>query len=203
MLILIMKSKCLCQFVLVAALWPLLVSLSLAQPDRSQARSMVVSRYGIVASENPLASQAGAMILARGGTACDAAVAANAAMSVVEPMMCGPGGDLFALVYDAKSGQLYGLNASGWSPKELTITFLRGQGRTNMPQSGIHSVTVPGAVAGWNQLLKRFGRQSLAEVLVPAIHLAEDGFPVAELTAGTWADCEPVLQRTANTRSTF
>ena len=101
--------------------------------DRTQTRSMVISRGGIVAAESPLAAQAGAAILARGGNAVDAAVAANAAMGVVEPMMNGIGGDLFAIVYQAKSGKLYGLNASGWAPAGLSIEFLKSKGITEMP----------------------------------------------------------------------
>ena len=96
--------------------------------DRSQGRSMVISRGGIVAAESPLAAQAGAAVLAKGGSAADAAVAANAAMGVVSPMMNGMGGDLFAIVYEAKSGKLYGLNASGWAPAALSPDFLRQQG---------------------------------------------------------------------------
>src|SRR5882762_4567475 len=120
--------------------------------DRTQARSLVISRSGIVATEHPLASQIGATILAQGGNAVDAAVAANAAMGVVAPMANGIGGDLFAIVYEAKSGKLYGLNASGWSPAGLTPEFLKSRGFTNMPQTGVHSVTVPGAVDGWDKL---------------------------------------------------
>src|SRR5688572_4399010 len=97
------------------------------KPERLQGRSMVASRDGIVAAEHPLAAQAGAMILAKGGSAVDAAIAANATMSVVAPMMCGVGGDLFAIVYDAKSGRLHGLNASGWAPEKLSAEFLRQQ----------------------------------------------------------------------------
>jgi gamma-glutamyltranspeptidase/glutathione hydrolase len=123
--------------------------------DRSQARSMVITRQGIVATEQPLASQIGATMLARGGNAVDAAVAANAAMGVVAPMANGMGGDLFVMVYEAKTGKLYGLNASGWAPAGLTPEFLRRKGITSMPQSGIHSVTVPGVVDGWDKLLKQ------------------------------------------------
>jgi gamma-glutamyltranspeptidase/glutathione hydrolase len=123
--------------------------------DRSQARSLVMTRDGIVAAESPLAAQAGATILARGGNAVDAAVTANAVMGVVAPMMNGMGGDLFAIVYDAKSGKLYGLNASGWAPHGLTIEFLRGKGISEMPTHGIHAVTVPGAVDGWRGNLSR------------------------------------------------
>src|ERR1700687_3544936 len=118
--------------------------------DRSQGRSMVISRNGIVAAESPLAAQAGARILERGGNAVDAAIATNAMMGVVEPMMNGIGGDLFAIVYDAKSGKLYGLNARGWAPAKLSIEFLRAKGISGkMPADGIQSVTVPGAVDGW------------------------------------------------------
>ena len=116
--------------------------------DRGQTRSMVISRNGIVAAESPLAAQAGVRLLERGGNAVDAAIAANAMMGVVEPMMNGIGGDLFAIVYDAKANKLYGLNSSGWAPKDLTIEFLRKQGLRDMPQQGIHAITVPGAVDG-------------------------------------------------------
>src|SRR5258705_5359495 len=129
--------------------------------DRVQARSMAMSSGGIVASEHPLASQAGAMILARGGHAVDAAIAANAMMGVVAPMMNGVGGDLFAMVLDARTQQLCGINASGWAPSHLTIELLKAEGYLTMPQSGFQSVTVPGAVAGWNLLRSRFGRMPL------------------------------------------
>ena len=147
---------------------------------------MVLSTGGIAASEHPLASQAGASILARGGNAVDAAIAVNAVMGVVAPMMNGVGGDLFAIVYDASSGELHGLNASGWSPAALTIDRLRRSGVTMMPETGINSVTVPGAVAGWSMLNARFARVSLADVLSPAIHIADESFPVAEITAAEW-----------------
>src|SRR6201998_2564619 len=112
--------------------------------DRGQARSMVISRNGIVAAESPLAAQAGVRILEQGGNAVDAAITTNAMMGVVEPMMNGIGGDLFAIGYDAKADKLYGLNASGWAPKGLTIEFLQKQGLREMPQAGINSVTVRG-----------------------------------------------------------
>ncbi len=153
-------------------------------PDRGQARSVVISRYGIVAAESPLAAQAGVEILERGGTAADAAVATNAVMGVVAPMSNGIGGDLFAIVYDAKSGKLYGLNASGWSPAGLTIQYLKGKGFHALPERGIHSVTVPGTVDGWQKLLERFGRKKMSDVLAPAIRAAEDGFPVTEMVGG-------------------
>jgi gamma-glutamyltranspeptidase/glutathione hydrolase len=155
--------------------------------DRSQGRSMVVSRGGIVASESPLASQAGVRILESGGNAVDAAIATNAMMGVVEPMMNGIGGDLFAIVYDAKANKLYGLNASGWAPKGLTIAYLEKQGIKAMPQRGINSVTVPGAVDGWQKLADKFGRKKLNDDLASAIRTARDGFPIPEWDALYWA----------------
>ena len=120
---------------------------------------MVMTQYGIVATSQAVASQAGAAILARGGSAVDAAIAANAALGVIEPMMNGVGGDLFAIVYDAKTKKLYGLNASGWAPKGMTIEALKAKGIVNeIPEAGIDSVTVPGAVAGWDALRRRFGK---------------------------------------------
>ena len=155
--------------------------------DRSQTRSMVISRYGIVAAESPLAAQAGARMLENGGNAVDAAIATNAVMGVVSPMMNGIGGDLFAIVYDAKAKTLYGLNASGWAPKGLTIEFLQKQGLREMPQSGVNAITVPGAVDGWQKLADKFGRKKLGDDLEVAIELAKSGFPVTEWVAMYWA----------------
>src|SRR5213080_1876750 len=155
--------------------------------DRSQGRSMVISRNGIVAAESPLAAQAGVRILERGGNAVDAAIATNAMMGVVEPMMNGIGGDLFAIVYDAKANKLYGLNSSGWAPKGLTIEYLQRQGIRSMPQQGVNAITVPGAVDGWQKLADKFGRKKLAEDLAAAIRTAQDGVPVPEWTAVYWA----------------
>jgi gamma-glutamyltranspeptidase/glutathione hydrolase len=156
--------------------------------DRSQTRSMVISKGGIVASESPLASQAGVRILQRGGNAVDAAIATNAMMGVVEPMMNGIGGDLFVIVYDAKANKLYGLNASGWAPQGLTMEHLHGLGLKDMPQSGVNSITVPGAVDGWQKLADKFGRKKLKEDLAAAIRTAQDGFPVPEWDAAYWAE---------------
>jgi gamma-glutamyltranspeptidase / glutathione hydrolase len=171
--------------------------------DRSQGRSMVTTRYGIVSAESPLAAQAGAQILARGGDAVDAAIAANAVMGVVEPMMNGLGGDLFVIVYDAKSGKLYGLNASGWSPKGLTPEFLKSKGITKMPIFGIDSVTVPGVVDGWSKLLSRFGKLSLQHDLDPAIRYAREGFPVPEWDAAYWADAARFLAKDPETARVY
>src|SRR5688572_23599949 len=164
--------------------------------DRTQGRSMVMTAGGVAASEHPLASQAGASILARGGHAVDAAIAVNAVMGVVAPMMNGIGGDLFAIVYDAASGQLHGINGSGCAPAALTIDSLHAQGITVMPQTGIHSVTIPGAVAAWSMLHQRFGTLRFADVLSPAIGVAEQGFPVSEITAAEWHGGAAILQAT-------
>jgi gamma-glutamyltranspeptidase/glutathione hydrolase len=147
---------------------------------------MVISKNGIVAAESPLAAQAGVQILEHGGNAVDAAIATNAMMGVVAPMMNGIGGDLFAIVYDAKANKLYGLNASGWAPKALTPEYLHKQGLRDMPQQGVNAITVPGAIDGWQKLADRFGRKKLAEDLAAAIRTAQDGYPVPELTAAVW-----------------
>ena len=188
----------------------MLLLLALAVPStkaraqgRSQARSVVVSRDGIVAAESPLAAQAGATILARGGNAVDAAVATNAVMGVVAPMMNGIGGDLFALVYEAKSGKLYGLNASGWAPAGLTIDFLKSKGFSEMPERGIHAVTIPGTVDGWSKLLTRFGTKRFPELLSPAIYYAREGFPVPELDAEDWAGAENDVKQDRNAAAVF
>src|SRR5262249_47869323 len=152
-------------------------------------------QYGIVAAEQPIAARAGTAVLEKGGNAIDAAVAANAAMGLVAPMMDGIGGDLFAIVYDAKTNKVYGLNASGWAPKGLTPEFLRSKGLQWMPSSGIHSVTVPGAVAGWDALLSRFGSKTFADVLGPAIAYAKAGFPVTEIFGDDWEGTVGYLSR--------
>jgi gamma-glutamyltranspeptidase / glutathione hydrolase len=171
--------------------------------DRIQGRSMVTTRYGIVSAESPLAAQAGAQILARGGSAVDAAIAANAVMGVVEPMMDGIGGDLFVILYDAQSGKLYGLNASGWAPKGLTPEFLKAKGITTMPMFGIDSVTVPGVVDGWSKLLTRFGKLSLQQDLDPAIRYAHDGFPVPEWDAAYWSAAASFLAKDPETARVY
>ncbi|MGC2754190.1 MAG: gamma-glutamyltransferase [Candidatus Acidiferrum sp.] len=180
-------------FVLAGGL--LLMSVGAFGQDRSQTRSMVISKGGIVASESPLASQAGARILERGGNAVDAAIATNAMMGVVEPMMNGIGGDLFAIVYDAKANKLYGMNASGWAPAGLTIEYLHKLGLREMPQAGVNSITVPGAVDGWQKLADKFGRKKLKEDLAAAIRTAQDGFPVPEWDAAYWAEEVDLLRR--------
>lgn len=174
-----------------------------ASAERVQGRSVVMARGGIVASEHPLASQAGAQVLAEGGNAVDAVIAANAVMGVVAPMTCGMGGDLFAIVYEAKSGRLAGLNASGWAPEGLTREWLLEQGHTNMPQRGMLSVTIPGCVAGWEALRERYGRRRLSRLLAPAVRLAEEGFPVSEIVAGYWKASERLMTNDVVAARTF
>jgi len=151
-------------------------------------RSVVLSSGGLVASESPLASQAGAVILAQGGNAIDAAIAANAVMGVVAPHSCGIGGDLFAIVYQASTGQYFGLNASGWSPAGMNLAWAQGLALRAMPEKGIHSVSIPGTVDGWQRLMDRFGSLGFRETLGAAIRIADVGFPVTERSALRWYD---------------
>ncbi|HUI43187.1 MAG TPA: gamma-glutamyltransferase [Terriglobia bacterium] len=171
--------------------------------DRSQARSRVITRRGIAATSQTLASQAAAQILARGGSAADAAIAANATLGVVECMMNGMGGDLFALEWDAKSGRLTGLNSSGWAPEGLTLALMKQKGFARMPQNGVYSVTVPGAVRGWEALHRKFGRLPWAEIFQPAIYYAQNGFPVTEFISAYWTLSERELAADPNARRVF
>lgn len=157
-----------------------------AQLERVQSRSMTISRNGIVATSQTLASAAGAKVLEQGGSAADAAIAANAVIGVVEPMMNGVGGDLMVVYWEAKTGKLYALNASGWAPQAISIEFVKRKGITNMAQAGIHSSTVPGCVEGWWKLHKRFGRLAWADIFKPAIYYARNGYPVTERIHDYW-----------------
>jgi gamma-glutamyltranspeptidase/glutathione hydrolase len=159
---------------------------------RNYGRSMVISQQGIAATSQPLASQAAAQILARGGSAIDAAIAANAVLALVEPMMASIGGDLFVLYQDAKTGELTGLNASGPAPRGLTPELLTSRGLTKMPTLGIHTVTVPGAVEGWARMHKKLGKLPWRDLFQAAIGYAEQGFPVTE------GICEQWTRATAN-----
>jgi gamma-glutamyltranspeptidase / glutathione hydrolase len=160
------------------------------KPSKSggRTRSAVRALNGMVATSQPLASAAGLRILQQGGNAIDAAVAAAAVLCVVEPMMVSPGGDLFALVWNAEKKELKALNASGRSPAAASIDELKKRGFDKMPQKGIHAVTVPGAVDGWAKLLERYGTMKLSQVLQPAIDYAERGFPVSDVIASDWED---------------
>lgn len=146
-------------------------------------RSEVIAQNGMVCTSHPLASQAAIDILKKGGNAIDAAIAANACLGLMEPTGCGIGGDLFAIVWEAKTGKLYGLNASGRSPQSLQLRYFREKGLKSIPSYGPLPVTVPGCVDGWFSLHQRFGKLSMAANLQPAIQYAETGFPVTELIA--------------------
>lgn len=166
-------------------------------------RSEVIAPQAMVATSQPLATQAGLEILRQGGSAVDAAIAANAVLGLVEPTGSGIGGDLFAIVWDAEGGKLHGLNASGRSPRSLTLEHLREQGLERIPSHGPLPVSVPGAVDGWFELHDRFGRLSMEEVLAPAIRYARDGFPVSELIAHYWQLSTPLLSRFPGFTETF
>lgn len=171
-----------------------------AGPDRITGkpfatRSEVLARNGMVASSHPLATQVGLDILKAGGNAVDAAIAVNAMLGLVEPTGAGIGGDLFAIVWDAKSGRLHGLNASGRSPKSLSLRWFLDNGYERIPSHGPLSVTVPGCVDGWFALHGRFGRLPMSRILAPTIEYARSGHPVAQTVAYYWARSVPMLSR--------
>lgn len=166
-------------------------------------RSAVMSNRGIVATSQPLAAQAGVSMLLNGGNAIDAAIATAAALNVVEPMSTGIGGDAFALIYLRKSNELKVLNASGWAPYAASLETLRNLGYQEMPQTGIHTVTIPGALDGWCSLLDNYGTMNLAQVLAPATDLAEHGFPVTEIISHTWKMNSAKLSSGTGTSHTY
>ncbi|MCC6597047.1 MAG: gamma-glutamyltransferase, partial [Rhodanobacteraceae bacterium] len=141
-------------------------------------RSEVLARHGMVATSHPLATQVGLDVLKAGGTAVDAAIAANAALGLMEPVSNGIGGDLFALVWDARTRKLHGYNGSGRSPRSLTLEWFRQHGYREIPPLGPLPVSVPGAVDGWFALHKRFGKLPMRRLLAPTIAYAREGFPV-------------------------
>ena len=149
-------------------------------------RSPVYGKGGIVSTSQPLATAAGLEILAKGGNAADAAVAAGAALNVTEPTSTGIGGDMFALYYSADTKRVTALNGSGRAPAALTLDRLKKEGHSTLEPFHAHTVTVPGACAGWFDLIEKHGSLSMAEILAPAIRLAEDGFPVAPITSYFW-----------------
>jgi gamma-glutamyltranspeptidase/glutathione hydrolase len=172
------------------------------QPDPTQ-RSTLHVRHGVIATSQPLASEAGLAVLKRGGNAFDAAVTAAAVLAVVEPHMTGIGGDVFAMLWLAEEGRLVGLNASGRSGSLMTPEALHSSGHTQIPTEGAEPITVPGALSGWALLLQRYGTLSLAEALQPAIRLADEGFSVTPIIARQWADQVERLGRDDGARSTF
>ena len=204
-----MRSFRLCACLLAATALPVTSdgALSGAQsggdrPDMA-ARSTVYAPRAAAATSQPLATSAALEVMNQGGNAVDAAVAAAAVLNVVEPHMTGAGGDAFALLWWAETGELVGLDASGRSGSGLSVGALRERGHERMPGSGAETVTVPGAVSGWHALVERYGRLTLGQVLEPAIRIAETGFPVTPIIADQWADAAERLKRDEGARATF
>ena len=166
-------------------------------------RSVVLGRNGMIAASQPLASAAGLKVLQDGGNAIDAAIAAAAVLAVVEPTMTGIGGDLFAIVYDAKTKTLRGLNASGRSAYAATPEAFAARHFTQIPQSGVYSVSVPGVVDGWATLASTYGSIPLARALAPAIDYAKNGFAVSEIISGQWKGTEHKLAADPAAAATF
>jgi gamma-glutamyltranspeptidase/glutathione hydrolase len=166
-------------------------------------RSEIIAPYGMAATSQPLATQIALDILKAGGSAADAAIAANAALGLMEPTGCGIGGDLFAIVWDAEKKELRGLNGSGRSPQSLTLQHFRDQGMERIPKRGPLPVSVPGAVDGWFELHGRYGRLPMREILAPAIAYATDGFPVSEYIAQGWAINTELLKEYPGFTDTF
>ena len=199
-------TKLLALLTLVATM---LLSLPAAPADRHvpganrAGRSVVMAPHGMVATSHPLAAQIGLDVLKQGGSAVDAAIAVNAALGLVEPMSCGIGGDLFALVWDAKTQKLHGLDASGRAPARATRAFYVERGYKQIPETGPLSWSVPGCVDGWEELRKRFGRLSFEQILGPTIRYAEEGFPVSEVIGTYWVGAEEMLKQHPDTARTY
>jgi gamma-glutamyltranspeptidase/glutathione hydrolase len=171
-------------FLTIVALFPLISSAQDRITGREFAtRSEVIARNGMAATSQPLATQVALDILKRGGNAFDAAIAANAVLGVVEPTGCGIGGDLFAIIWSADKGKLYGLNASGRSPRSLKLDYFKENNIEKIPSYGPLPVSVPGCVDGWFEIHDMFGQLSMKDILQPAINYARDGFPVTEVIA--------------------
>ncbi len=166
-------------------------------------RSEVIATHGMAATSQPLATQIALDVLKAGGSAVDAAIAANAALGLMEPTGNGVGGDLFAIVWDPKSGKLFGFNGSGRSPKSLPFGFFQERGLSHIPSKGPLPVSVPGTVDGWIELHAKFGKRPLADDLAPAIRYAREGFPVTEVIAAHWARNVPALGEFPNVREQF
>ncbi len=166
-------------------------------------RSEVIAQHGMACTSQPLATQVALDILKAGGNAIDAAIAANALLGLVEPTGNGVGGDLFAIVWDAETKQLYGLNASGRSPQSLSINYFRENGYEKIPAYGPLPVSVPGCVDGWFELNKRFGSMDMDQILKPAISYAREGFPLTELIAYYWAGNARSLSRYPNVKEVY
>ena len=163
-------------------------------PNVQGSRSPVLAMNGLAATSQPLASAAALHVLRDGGNAVDAAIAAAAVLNVVEPMSTGIGGDMFALVYMQQDRKPVGLNGSGWAGSKASTEFFKSRNLTSVPQFGMHSVTVPGAVAGWFKLHQRYGKLSMSRILAPSIEYAEVGFPVSDVIASQWSRAEEKLR---------
>ena len=174
-----------------------------AQRPTMAGRSTVYAPNGIVATSQPLASAAALEVLQGGGNAVDAAVAAAAALNLVEPHMTGIGGEVFAILWSAEERRLVGLDASGRAGSRMSAEAIRAAGGTRVPYRGAGSVTVPGALSGWSALVERYGSRPLAELLQPAIRLAEEGFPVSPIIASQWGNLEDLLGNDEGARATF
>ena len=172
-------------------------------PNPRATRSVVLARNGAIATSQPLASAAGLHVLQSGGNAIDAAITAAAVLSVVEPTMNGVGGDLFAIVYDARTKSVHGLNASGRAPAAATLDEFRRRHLDQIPYRGELSVSVPGVVDGWNALLTKYGTITLAQAIEPAVRYARDGYGVPEIIAWQWRDQAEVLARDPNAAKVF
>ena len=188
---------------LAAGLGSLLMAHDRPAGPLKKTRSAAAARHGMAATSQPLATLAALRVLQDGGNAVDAAIAANAVLGVVEPMSCGPGGDLFAIVWDAKTSKLRGLNASGRSPYAASRGLFADRKLAAIPVHGPLSWSVPGCVDGWEQLRSRFGSRPLADLLAPAIHLAEDGFAVTEIIASDWQEAAPELAKVPTSARCF
>jgi gamma-glutamyltranspeptidase/glutathione hydrolase len=190
------------KLILLVAIFLFVAALPMTAAPRG-GRSVTVATHGMVAASHPLAAQIGLDVLKSGGNAIDAAIATNAALGLMEPTMCGIGGDLYAIVWDAKTQKLYGLNASGRSPYKATRQFFAERGHDQIPQSGPLSWSVPGCVDGWAELNKRFGSRPLARLLEQTIRYAEEGTAVPEVIAGYWKIAEPKLQADPGSTAIF
>ncbi|VTS05740.1 gamma-glutamyltransferase [Tuwongella immobilis] len=174
----------------------------IVQPGQA-GRSVTHAPHGMVATSHPLAAQVGLAVLQRGGNAIDAAIAVNAMLGVVEPMSCGIGGDLFAIVWDAKTGTLHGLNASGAAPQLATMQAFRDRKLSEIPTLGPLSWSVPGCVDGWFALHSKFGKLPMRDILGPSAEYAETGFPVSEVIAGYWKSAEGKLRKDEGSSQIF
>lgn len=172
------------------------------KPYRS-GRSVVLATHGMVATSHPLAAQIGLDVLRQGGNAADAAVAVSAALGVMEPMSCGLGGDLHALVWDAKTKKVYALNASGRAPRQATRQYFADKGHKEIPLYGPLSWSVPGCLDGWDEIRRRFGSKTLGDLLAPSIRYAEEGVPVPEMIAGYWKRAEERLAKSPEAARTY